>query len=76
MNKTAGILLAGGLALAGCGGPSADQATAPATTTDEPTENRELLDAAREPINRAKAVEGIQDEQKRAMDAQIEQAER
>lgn len=75
MHRTSAMLVAGALALAGCGGPAADRGTAPAAA-EEPTENRQLLDAARAPLGRAEAVEGIEMAQKRAMDAQIEEQAR
>lgn len=72
MNMARGILLAATLVLAACGGPAADQDATPAAS-EEPAENRQLLDAVQAPLERAKSVGQIEAEQKRAMDAQIDE---
>jgi hypothetical protein len=72
MKTTTTILLAGALALAACGGPPPEQGATPATR-GEPAENQQLLNAVKEPLDRAKSVEQIEAEQKRAMDAQIDE---
>jgi len=72
MRTTTTILLASALALAACGGPLPDQGTTPAAS-GEAAENQQLLNAVKEPLDRAKSVEQIEAEQKRAMDAQIDE---
>lgn len=72
MKTTTTILLAGALALAACGGPPPEQGATPAASR-EPAENQQLLNAVKEPLDRAKSVEQIEAEQKRAMDAQIDE---
>ncbi|MFO1355092.1 MAG: hypothetical protein U1F72_02975 [Gammaproteobacteria bacterium] len=63
------------LMLAGCGGPAKDKAAAD-TGDREPASNGELLDAVRQPLERARAVEGIPAEHKQDMDARIEEQTR
>lgn len=72
MKTTTTILLASALALAACGGPPPEQGATPAAS-GEAAENQQLLNAVKEPLDRAKSVEQIEAEQKRAMDAQIDE---
>jgi hypothetical protein len=67
-------VVAAALALGGCGGAGTENKTAPEPAADS-SQNRELLNAVKEPLDRAHEVEDIAAGRKGQLDEDIKKSE-